>query len=149
MSSPTDVLGYFLPNALLSQMFSELMSFEDICRFDSAITNKKKRMEFLDCIKSKYCIWIGDKNQGFSSHAIYWLESRSINLRYLKCSQINDDIALKVGSFGSSLHWLSLGNYEVRNQKGRDIKEMGIVRLAEGCTNLRSCHIVMILRTMD
>jgi hypothetical protein len=95
MSLPIDVLGYFLPNALLSKIFSELLILEDICQLDSAISNKKKRPVFLECVKSEYCIWIEDTNQDFSSHGISWLKNRSIKLRHLTCGRITDDIALQ------------------------------------------------------
>lgn len=108
MSSKADVLGYFVPTALLSQIFSTLLSLEDICRFDSAICNKIKRLLYLECIQSASCICVGEKDQDLSSNAISWLRYRSIKIRHLKCSRINDDIAIKIGAFGSCLRLLSI-----------------------------------------
>jgi hypothetical protein len=34
ISLQSDVLGYFMPNAILCQIFTSLLSLEDICRFD-------------------------------------------------------------------------------------------------------------------
>jgi hypothetical protein len=39
MASKFDILDFFVPNAILSEIFSQLLSLEDICQFDSAISN--------------------------------------------------------------------------------------------------------------
>jgi hypothetical protein len=150
MSLPIDVLDYFLPNAILSKIFSESLVLEDICRLDSAISNKKKRSVFLECLKCKYCFWIGDTNQDFSSQATFWLKKRSIKLRHLTCGRITNDIAMNIGSFGSSLHWLSVTNMtydkdQIRISKGFEggnISDLGMVRLANGCPNLHTLQLV-------
>jgi hypothetical protein len=139
MSSESDVLGYHVPTALLSQIFSTLLLLKDICRFDSAICNVITRPLFFECIQSESCICMGDKDQDLSSKAISWLRYRSIKIRHLKCSRINDDIAIKIGAFESCLRLLSIryenGFYDDRNKS--DITDTGMASIAGGCLNLQ------------
>jgi hypothetical protein len=124
MSSKSEVLGYFIPATILSELFSELLSLEDVCRFDTAICNKKKRPLFLECVSSESCLFLGDSDQDLSCNAISWLKNRSIGIKHLKCSHITDDVAVKICSIGSCLHWLSIrdGNMTDKNM----IKIIGI-----------------------
>jgi hypothetical protein len=133
MSSNLDILGYFMPDAILPLIFSELLSLQDICRFDRALCNKKKRLLFLDCIRSESCIWLGDKDRDFNSNMISWLNSRSIKIRRLKCNRISNTIAVKVGHIGSSLHWLSI--------KDRNMTDENLGKIIDGCPNLQSVEL--------
>lgn len=108
MSIESDVLGHFVPNTILCQIFSQFLSLKDVCRFDTAMRNKYRRLIFLECISSEFCIWLGDKDRDLGSRAIFWLKNRSVKVRHLKCSQITDDIAEVISGFGSCLHWLSI-----------------------------------------
>jgi hypothetical protein len=134
ISLKADILGYFMPNAILSQIFSELLSLEDVSRFDLAICNKKKRFLFLQYLRSESCIFRGDKVNNFPSEAISWLKIRSIKIRHLKCFRINYDIAVNIGSFGSSLHWLSLDDKGTTDEI--------FIEIVEGCSNLRSLELL-------
>jgi F-box/leucine-rich repeat protein 2/20 len=140
MSSNSNVLSYFLPNSILLEIFSKLLSVNDICRFDSAICNKHGRLQFLEVIGSEYCILKGDQYQDFSSVAVSWLKSRSIKIRYLKCTRITDDIAIKIASIGSWLHWLSF-NDNNKNRRKRVVTDTGIVKTVEGCPNLHTLNM--------
>lgn len=133
MSSKIDVLGYFIIDALLPEIFSVLLSLKDICRFDTALCNKKKRLLFLDCIRSESCIWLGDKDRDFNSTMISWLNTRSIKIRRLKCTRISNTIAMKVGHIGSTLHWLSL--------KDRNMIDESLCKIIDGCPNLQSVEL--------
>jgi hypothetical protein len=41
-----NVFRYFVSDSIFSQIFAELLSLKDICRFDSAICNKQKNQYF-------------------------------------------------------------------------------------------------------
>jgi hypothetical protein len=69
------------------------LSLEETCQFDSAICNRDKRRDFLDCLKSESCIFQGSRNQEFCSDGISWLKNRSINIRQLKCHRLTDEKA--------------------------------------------------------
>jgi hypothetical protein len=137
MSRGLDVLNYFVPNSILSEIFCELLSLEDICRFDTAICNKERRLLFLDCVGSETCIWLGNINQELTSLAISWLHIRSIKIRHLRCNHVTNDIASKISSFGSCLYWLKI--------RDTCMVDESLIRIVECCPNLESvklsgCH---------
>jgi hypothetical protein len=135
MSSKSDLLGYFVPTTLLSEIFSNFLSLESIRKFDVAVCSKKKRKFYLECIGSESCIFLGDKHRNFSPRAISWLGSRSIRIRYLKCTRITNDVAIQICSFGSSLHWLSL-------KFGNIIPvDKSLCKILDGCPNLQSVDL--------
>ncbi len=117
MASKFDILDFFVPNAILSEIFSQLLSLEDICQFDSAMCNKNRRNVFLEFITSEYCILLGNRDRIFGFNLITWLHTRSIKIRHLKCEKITDDISSKIGDMGSCLLWLSLkdGHFKQEN----------------------------------
>jgi hypothetical protein len=84
----------------------------------------------LERIGSESCIILADEDRDFDSAMIFWLKTRSIRIRHLKCSRITDKLATEIGSFGSCLQSLvvSVGNGV--------ISDLSIVRLVEGCPNL-------------
>jgi hypothetical protein len=123
----------FVPDVILFQIFSGLLSLKDVCRFDSAICNRRNRSLFLGVIGS--CVFLGDKDQNFSSRGISWLKYRSIRIRQLRCSQITDNLARKIAEFGSSLYWISINGHD------RGLSDTGIIRLAEGCPRLHSLDV--------
>jgi hypothetical protein len=141
-----NVLGHCVPDTVFADIFSGFLSLGDVCRFDSAICSKNRRPLFLKCIES--CIFLGDKDKTFGSSAILWLQRRSIRIRHLKCGLIDDDIAMTISRFGSCLHWLSLGVWNFNNRvTNYSITDVGILRLAKGCVELRCldvslCHYV-------
>jgi hypothetical protein len=108
MASKFDILGLFVTNGILSEIFSQLLSLQDICQFDSAMCNKNRRNVFLEFIRSEYCIFLGNKDRNFSSNAISWLHTLSIKIRHLNCDLITDEISSKIGDMGSCLYWISL-----------------------------------------
>jgi hypothetical protein len=140
-----DVFGYFIPTIILSQIFSGLLSLEDICRFDSAICNKERRLHFLDIVGSESCIFRGDIDQDYSSHAISWLLMRSLKIRHLKCSEMTDSMAVKIADFGSCLHWISLDN----KRTNKDITDKGIDSIVQGCPYLQSLSIARCINITD
>ncbi len=129
-----EVLGYLVPNVILFQIFSKLLSIEDICRFDSAICNKKRRPLFLEIVGSEFCIFLGDKDRDFSSHAISWLISRSIKIRHLKCDRVCTDTAAQICSFVRTLHWLSIQDIHLTHYS-LDI-------IVSVCPNLQSLELL-------
>jgi hypothetical protein len=56
-----NILNHFLPEEILSQIFSKYLTVNDVSRFDAAITERKKRTLFLECIGSPASIWLGDE----------------------------------------------------------------------------------------
>jgi hypothetical protein len=133
MASEFDILGLFVPNAILSEVFSQLLLLQDICQFDSAICSKNRRNVFLEFIRSECCIFLGDKDRTFNSNAISWLHIRSLKIRHLKCDLITDDISSKIGDMGCCLHWLSL--------KDGDLKEENVITIIDSCPNLQSVEL--------
>lgn len=140
-----DLLGYFIPTIILSQIFSGLLSLEDVCRFDSAICNKGRRVQFLDIVGSESCIFHGDIDQDYSSHAISWLLIRSLKIRHLKCSKMTDDMAVKIADFGSCLQWISLDD----KKTNRDITDKGIDSIVQGCPYLQTLSIARCINITD
>jgi hypothetical protein len=142
MSSNTDVFGRYLPHALLSQIFTELLSLEDTCRFDLAICNKKRRISFLDCVRSESFILQGDENRDFS-HLISWLNTRSIKIRHLRCTGVTDDLADQISNFGSTLQWLSFQDQDDKwdLRKNLAITDIGLCKVAEGCPKLNTIDL--------
>jgi hypothetical protein len=135
-----------MPTEIHSEIFSNFLCLEDICRFDSALCNKNKRSLYLECIGSESCIWQGDDHRNFNSNAISWLQTRSIKVRHLKCNEITDVIAVKIGSFGSCLHWLSIRCCKDTVDERMD----GIfVTMIDGCPNLQSVELSNCRGTSD
>jgi hypothetical protein len=134
MALESDIFGYFIPYSILSQIFSETLSIEDISRFDIAICNRKKRPQFLECLKSNYSIWVGNKGQELRYDTISWLESRSMKIRHLKCFLDNTyDAAENISRFGVCLHWLSIHS--------STIEDKIFSKMIRGCTNLLSLDL--------
>jgi hypothetical protein len=148
----SEVLNYFLPNAILSQIFSQFLTIDDISRFDVALCNRRRRPFFLKCIQSKSCIWIGSKQQDFNQdlvtrpklggmNATSWMKARSIKIRHLMASCTTPDMAIDIGSFGRCLHWLSIGcvNYLSRKREGHElISDASFLKITETCCLLQS-----------
>jgi hypothetical protein len=143
--SESDVLYHYVPNTILSYIFSQLLSLEDICQFDIALCNKIKRLEYLKCIKSNFSIFQGDKIRNSSHHEISWMQNRSINIRHLKCNRICDCIAVQIADIGSSLHWLSINADMTDGIERCFFTKKGIVRIADSCPNLQVYHFVATL----
>jgi hypothetical protein len=135
MSLRSDVLGYFVPQIMLSQIFSELLLLPDICQFDTAMCNKNRRLSYLECIESESCVWLGDKDRDLSFDMISWLYTRSIKIRHLKCNRISDDKAIKVYGLGNSLHWLSIRDTHMIDES--------FIKIIEGCPNLESIELLV------
>lgn len=112
MSKESDVFGRFIPHSVLCYLMSTFLSVEDICRFDSTICNKKKRSHFLECIGSESSIWNGEEEKVLSPAIISWLSARFMKIRYLRCSKIDQDTAVKISEIGSCLHSLHLDDKE-------------------------------------
>ena len=103
-----DILNCFVPNEILCQIFSKFLSIQEISQFDIAMCNRAKRPIYLECIGSKECLWLGDKETASHPHRITWISKRKINIAQLKCCGANDSMAINFDRFGSSLQWLSL-----------------------------------------
>jgi hypothetical protein len=132
MSPESDVLNYFVPNAILSEIFSKLLALEDVCNFDSAICNKSRRPLFLKSIRSS--IFMGSKEHNLSSHAILWINYRSIDIENLKCEKVSYEVAVEISRFGSSLNWLSI--------KDGYLTDRNMAQIVEGCPNLHTVEIL-------
>jgi hypothetical protein len=164
-SKESDILDYFVPNAIFSEIFSKFLLFQDISRFDIAICNKNKRPLYLECVGSKSCIWLGGRDQDFSSYGISRLVNRSIKIWNLKCHRVNYNIARQISSIGSCLYWLSINcewTYycssivdDILTQIVRgcpalrcldlssnvSISDIGMIMLVENCPNLQSLYV--------
>jgi hypothetical protein len=105
MSDPDDeivnVLGQFMPDTILLELFSKFLSLANISQFDVAICNIKRRIPYLELIGSESYIILADEDRDFDSAAIFWLKTRLIKIRHLKCSCITDDLGIEISSFGS------------------------------------------------
>jgi Leucine-rich repeat (LRR) protein len=133
----SDILGYFVPDAILDQIFSTFLSLDDVSRCDMAICNQKKRLLFLKCLRS--CIWNGNKDQDFSCNGISWIQSRSIKVRHLKCKQITLDMSVKISSFGGCLHWLSI--QDKQDTPYNIYKDNCVSKIILGCPNLQYLNL--------
>jgi hypothetical protein len=133
MSVELDVIGCFLPNIILSQIFSEYLSLLDVSRFDSAICNKNRRPLYLECIGSESCIFLGEKDRDISSHAISWLKFRSIELRHLQCGRVTYDTAVDIGCIGRNLYSLSINDELMVNTS--------VAKIVEDCPNLQHIEL--------
>lgn len=157
MSLESDVLGYCIPNDLLSHIFCEFLSLEDICRFDSAICNERRRILCLElmgsCVLSEIQL---RTTQDFSSDMVSWLENRSLKIRHLKCNRITVDIASKIEGFGSFLHWLSIEDGIRDSRKSCNgnpmmrviptgIREACMIRLIGGCHKIADKCVIKIV----
>lgn len=129
----SNVLGYFLPNAILSEILSKFLTLEDVWELDVAICDKEQRLQFINCIKSEYCIWLGDKERSVSNHAISWIKIRSIKVKNLMCNRVIYNIAVEIGEFGSCLSWLSI--------KDKLMVDKSVAKIAKGCPNLKSLEL--------
>jgi bacterioferritin-associated ferredoxin len=134
-SRSLDILGYFVPNTILSEIFTKLLLLDDVCRLDTAMCDKNRRRLFLECVGSESCVWQGDENRYFSSAMISWLYTRSIKIRHLKCkcNRNKTDAAMKVGRCWSYLQWLSI--------KGHIVDD-GVIEIAASCPNLQSIELI-------
>jgi hypothetical protein len=141
MSEQSDILSHFLPNTVLSLIFSEFLSVNDISRFDIAICNKKKRPQFLECIKCKSCILIQIKERnldvvcGLKSDIIPWLKSRSIQIKRLYFPQITSDIEDKIKGLGGCINWIQVSG-------DNEIEDDTMSRMISVCPNLLSLSLV-------
>lgn len=146
-----DLLLLSCPAVIILEIFMNLLSSTDLCRFDSAVLSKKDRPLFLRLIKSKEFTWEGKKD--LKTEEISWIGSKSIKMKYLKCSFITNEVAIKIGMFGS-LPWLTINNgcmgdnSMVKLIEGRsdllflslvgcrNINGFGLIKLGETCLNL-------------
>jgi hypothetical protein len=131
MSLVGNVLDHFLPKEMLCHIFSEYLSLQDISRFDIAICDHEKRSVFLGCIGS--LCWPGDKKRSVSSEEMFWLSSRNIKIRHLNCRAVTDNMAVMIAGFGIHLIWLEINK--------QSINDICLIRIVEGCPNLRSLDI--------
>mmetsp|Transcript_47 Transcript_47/g.59 ORF Transcript_47/g.59 Transcript_47/m.59 type:complete len:439 (-) Transcript_47:197-1513(-) len=129
-----NILNYFLPHEVLCQIFSKFLSIHDVSPFDIAMCNRAKRPIYLECIKSKECLWLGNKDLGLYPHRVSWISNRNINIAHLKCCRAADDMAISFDTFGSSLQWLSL--YDDKPMR-MEITDKGMIRIIENCPNLQ------------
>jgi hypothetical protein len=140
-----NILYYFVPKEILCQIFSQYLSVHDISNLDIAVCNNTKRIGFLKIIGSSACIWHGDENKKFGYKGIFWLNSRNMKIRRIKCNRIPanrltcshdniaDDMAKKIAGFGIYLECLSIDK-----QFDSDIS---IIQIAEGCPNIEQLCI--------
>lgn len=143
-----EVLGFFVPTIILIEIFSKLLSLNDICQFDSAMYNKKRRLLFIKMLQSECCVFPGDKDRDISPFGIFWLKNRRISIQRLRCSRITDGVANIIGSFGSHLgvfsHLLSFSVRDDNLNNGRKrnlINDVGIIAIAKGCPNLQTLSL--------
>jgi hypothetical protein len=126
-----DVLYYFVPKEILSQIFCQYLLLEDISHFDVAICNNKKRPRYLEVIGSVACIFLGDIKRRFSCEGISWLSNRHIRIRNLWVRDVvNDDTAIEIGAH---LLWLDI------NRKG--LSDIDMITTVEGCRNIEILNI--------
>jgi hypothetical protein len=121
------ILHYDLPQEILCLIFSNYLSVDDVCRFDSAISNHKKRPLFQLCIGSDACIWRGDKKKSVNSKGISWLNAKNIKIKHLKCGRVDDEMALQIAGFGIHVQYLDF----------EDINDRNLIMIVEGCPNVR------------
>jgi hypothetical protein len=130
-----DIFVFYVPDTILSQIFANYLSLDDVSRFDIAICDRNKRPQFLDCLKSDHCVWFGSKDEDFGSDKITWLRRRSMKIRHLICNRISKNRALAktISGFGSSLSWLSIQDGRISNKK--------IAKIVYGCRNLQYLNL--------
>jgi hypothetical protein len=128
-----------LTTDILCQIFSKYLSIEDISRFDIAICSHEKRKNYVKCINSIACIWLGDK-ETFDHRGINWLSSRNIKIRHLKLKNVffedqnyDDIMAMKISGLGVYLQSLTI--------KDERISDASIIRISEGCINIQHLNL--------
>jgi hypothetical protein len=92
-----DLVDFFLTSVILTELFSEFLSLDDISRFDVAICNKKRRLLFYEILKSECCVFLGDNDRNISPKGIYWLKTKSISIQHLRCTRITNRLAAMIG----------------------------------------------------
>jgi hypothetical protein len=130
-----DIFGFFVPNTVLTQILANYLSLVPVSRFDIAIRDRNKRPQFLKCIRSDHCIWLGSKDEDIGSVKITWLRRRSMTIRHLICNRISNNRALArtISGFGSSLSWLSIQDGRISNKK--------FAKIVYGCRNLQYLNL--------
>jgi hypothetical protein len=159
MSFESEIVGYYVPNIILSEIFSKLLSLQDICRLDSAICNTRRRPLFLGIIRSESCIFLGDRDWDFTfarlllgtrqiqirqlkcDQKISWLSTQQIKIRHLKCCQMTDHLAIKISCFGSALHWLSIADSNMIDES--------LINITNGCPGLESVTLTGCVNISD
>jgi hypothetical protein len=150
--TPIHIFNYLLPGEILHDIFCNLLTLQDISKFDVAICNHAKRQLFLDYVGAETSIWHGDRETSFDRNGINWLSNRNINLLHLKCrnlfttkngvSEIEDnenmDMAVKISNFGATLVGLSL------DFGWRSMDDQYIDKIVKGCPFLKRLELTGI-----
>lgn len=137
-----------MPNAILIEILSQLLSIKDVCRLDLAMCNKIRRPLLLDCVTCESCVFPGHTDEELDSRAISWLYYRSLKVRQLRCDRLTNGLATKIGRFGRYLHWLSItdndncprGNCPTSSFEP-EYQPMRLATLVGECPNLHTLEI--------
>jgi hypothetical protein len=129
VTTESNILGCFVLDEILSSIFSEYLTIEDISRFDVAICcHTARRQAFLNLIQSGMCIFSGREQH--KSGYISWLSLRHVQVRELKCDPVLSGAELlKIVDCGRWLKKLELSGCI-------NITYMSVIRIADGCPNL-------------
>jgi hypothetical protein len=97
MDLEINIFHYSIPKELIELILSKFLCHKDVCRFDTAMCNTKKRRLFIENIRSNACAWQVDINQQIKSKEISWLNSRKIKIRSLYCNTLSRNTIAKLG----------------------------------------------------
>jgi hypothetical protein len=103
MDLEISIFHYSIPKELIELILSKFLCHKDVCRFDTAMCNIKKRRLFIEYIRSDACAWQVDINQQIKSKEMSWLNSRKIKIRSLYCNTLSRNTIAKLGH---SIVWL-------------------------------------------
>ena len=110
--SDTKLLLFRLPKSLFVQFLSEWLDIHDVGKLDSAMTNKKHRSEFLQCLKEMTNQTVPVSFDGTLEHdtnLLSWVSLRQIHVEKLSlCADSIED-----------LHLSSLQNLVVGTQRSK------------------------------
>ena len=112
--SGTKLLLFRLPKSLLVQFLSEWLDIHDVGKLDTAMTNKKHRSEFLQCLNEMRNQTVPvsfDGSLGHDTDLLSWISIRQIHVQELSLTSFHEK-----REFIEGLHLPSLQKLEVESQ---------------------------------
>ena len=90
--SEDNLLLLRLPKALNHQLLSQWLDVHDVGKLDTAMTNKKDRPEFLQCLKEMRNPSVPDSFNGKREHDVKmltWISARQIHVETLSLTRFD------------------------------------------------------------
>jgi hypothetical protein len=124
-----------LPDALLSEIFSEWIELKDLTRFDSSVTNHDFRHNVLEIIKSQQ-ITFHNKDAFEQNRSMHWISLRKINLSVFYFQSLN------VEQNSSFFHSLNVSKIKkIAFSEDNVTVTSSVISMINKCTNLTSLDL--------